>query len=266
VKVAPCLVLKPEPSRAAALAGLTTALNRDLPPAIRSVPASAPFRFEVHARYNPEQLTVLNIVPGLICVVLIFSTLFVMTLSITRETERGTMENLLAMPVRPIEVMLAKVIPYIVIGYVQVFLIIAMTVTVFGLPIRGSIPLLTLALGLLIASNLVLGVTLSTVARNQMQAVQMALFTLPSVFPSVRLHVPVQGHAGLGAMAWRGLSHHPCAADRARRSAKGQRPARDRSRVVANDCLHVGGRRDCDLVLSGNTRLTERTSKGHLQH
>ena len=86
----------------------------------RSQPASPPFQFVVHARYNPEQLTVLNIVPGLICIVLTISTLFVTTLSITRETERGTMENLLAMPVRPIEVMLAKVVPYIVIGYVQV--------------------------------------------------------------------------------------------------------------------------------------------------
>jgi ABC-2 type transport system permease protein len=178
---------------AAALAGLTTALNRDLPQDIRSMPASAPFQFEVHARYNPEQLTVLNIVPGLICVVLIFSTLFVMTLAITRETERGTMENLLVMPVRPIEVMLAKVIPYIVIGYVQVFLIMAMAVSVFGLPIRGSIPLLTLALGLFIASNLVLGVTISTVARNQMQAVQMAQFTLLPSFLLSGFMFPFKG-------------------------------------------------------------------------
>jgi len=99
-------------------------------------------------------------------------------LSITRETERGTMENLLAMPVRPIEVMLAKVVPYIVIGYVQVSLIVTIAALVFGLPIRGSILLLILALGLFIASNLVLGVTFSTIARNQMQAIQMAQFTL----------------------------------------------------------------------------------------
>src|SRR5271156_2151658 len=146
----------------AALAALTGALDRDLPPAVRAAPA--PFSFELHARYNPEQLTVLNIVPGLICIVLTISTLFVTTLSITRETERGTMENLLAMPVRPIEVMLAKVVPYIVIGYVQVTLIVAIAAVVFGLPIRGSIPLLTLALGLFIASNLVMGVTFSTIA------------------------------------------------------------------------------------------------------
>ena len=86
----------------------------------RLQPQTPPFQFVVHARYNPEQLTVLNIVPGLICIVLTFSTLFVTTLAITRERERGTMENLLAMPVRPIEVMIAKIVPYVVIGYVQV--------------------------------------------------------------------------------------------------------------------------------------------------
>ena len=178
---------------AAALASLTTALDRDLPPAMRSQAANFPFQFQLHARYNPEQLTVLNIVPGLICIVLTISTLFVTTLSITRETERGTMENLLAMPVRPIEVMLAKVVPYIVIGYVQVTLIVAIAAVVFGLPIRGSIPLLTLALGLFIASNLVLGVTFSTIARNQMQAIQMAQFTLLPSFLLSGFMFPFKG-------------------------------------------------------------------------
>jgi ABC-type multidrug transport system permease subunit len=178
---------------AAALASLTTALNRDLPLEIQFQPAKSPFQFELHARYNPEQLTVLNIVPGLICMVLTISTLFVTTLSITRETERGTMENLLAMPIRPIEVILAKVIPYIVIGYVQVILIMAIAATVFGLPIRGSIPLLTLALGLFIASNLALGVTFSTIARNQMQAIQMAQFTLLPSFLLSGFMFPFKG-------------------------------------------------------------------------
>ena len=178
---------------AAALAGLTGALDRDLPQDMRSTSTGPPFEFELHARYNPEQLTVLNIVPGLICIVLMFSTLFVTTLSITRETERGTMENLLAMPVRPIEVMLAKVVPYIVIGYVQVFLIMAIAVAVFGLPIRGSISLLVVALGLFIASNLALGVTFSTIARNQMQAVQMAQFTLLPSFLLSGFMFPFKG-------------------------------------------------------------------------
>jgi len=178
---------------AAALGALTSALDRDLPQAVRSTAAKAPFQFEVHARYNPERLTVLNIVPGLICIVVTISTLFVTTLSITRETERGTMENLLAMPVRPIEVMLAKVVPYIVIGYVQVILIVTIAVVVFGLPVRGSIPLLSLALGLFIASNLALGITFSTIARNQMQAIQMAQFTLLPSFLLSGFMFPFKG-------------------------------------------------------------------------
>ena len=178
---------------AAALASLTGTLDRNLPQAVQSRPANLPFLFELHARYNPEQLTVLNIVPGLICIVLTISTLFVTTLSITRETERGTMENLLAMPVRPIEVMLAKVVPYIAIGYAQVILIIAIAAAVFGLPVRGSIPLLTLALGLFIASNLALGLTFSTIARNQMQAIQMAQFTLLPSFLLSGFMFPFKG-------------------------------------------------------------------------
>jgi len=162
----------------AALAGLGAVLDRDLPPALQSRPAETPFQFVVHARYNPEQLTVLNIVPGLIGIVLTISTLFITTLSITRERERGTMENLLAMPVRPIEVMLAKIVPYIVIGYAQVALILGVAAAILGLPMRGSLLLLVLALGLFIASNLALGLTFSTLATNQMQAIQMAQFTL----------------------------------------------------------------------------------------
>nr|WP_294529859.1 ABC transporter permease [uncultured Rhodopila sp.] len=177
----------------AALAGLVSALDRDVPQAILSSPARPPFQFQVHARYNPEQLTVLNIVPGLICIVLTMSTLFVTTLAITRETERGTMENLLAMPVRPIEVMLAKVVPYIAIGYAQVVLIIAIAVAVFGLPVRGSVPLLTLVLGIFIASNLALGITFSTIARNQMQAIQMAQFTLLPSFLLSGFMFPFKG-------------------------------------------------------------------------
>ena len=166
----------------AALGQVVSDLNRDLPPIRRLQPQTPPFQFVVHARYNPEQLTVLNVVPGLICIVLMFSTLFVTTLAITRERERGTMENLLAMPVRPIEVMIAKIAPYVVIGYIQVLLILAAASLFFALPIRGSVPLLLGALGLFIASNLALGVTFSTISVNQMQAVQLAQFTLMPSF------------------------------------------------------------------------------------
>lgn len=177
----------------AALAGLATALDRDLPPIRRSQPAAPPFKFEVHARYNPEQLTVLNIVPGLICIVLTMSTLLITTLSITRERERGTMENLMAMPVRPIEIMLAKIVPYILIGYLQVLLILAVSALVFQLPVRGSIPLLLVALGLFIASNLALGLTFSTVASNQMQAQQLAQFALLPSFMLSGFFFPFKG-------------------------------------------------------------------------
>jgi ABC-2 type transport system permease protein len=177
----------------AALASLNGALQRDLPPIRRTTPETPAFQFVIHARYNPEQLTVLNIVPGLICIVLTFSTLFVTTLSITRERERGTMENLLAMPVRPLEVMLAKITPYLVIGYVQVALILLASTIFFQLPIRGSIPLLLGALGLFIGGNLALGVLFSTISANQMQATQFAQFTLMPSFLLSGFMFPFRG-------------------------------------------------------------------------
>jgi ABC-type multidrug transport system permease subunit len=169
----------------AALGGIASALDRDLPPIRRMQPSTPAFQFTVHSRYNPEQLSVLNIVPGLVCVVLTMSTLFLTTLSITRERERGTMENLMAMPVRPIEIMLAKIAPYILIGYIQVVVILVVSAAVFQLPVHGSMIVLLLALGLFIASNLALGLTFSTIASNQMQATQMAQFALmPSILLS----------------------------------------------------------------------------------
>ena len=177
----------------AALASIGADLQRDLPPIRQSQPQTPAFQFVVHARYNPEQLTVLNIVPGLICIVLTFSTLFVTTLSITRERERGTMENLLAMPVRPLEVMVAKITPYLIIGYVQVALILIASALFFQLPIRGSIPLLLFALGLFIGGNLALGVFFSTISANQMQATQLAQFTLMPSFLLSGFMFPFRG-------------------------------------------------------------------------
>ena len=177
----------------AALSALTTALNRDLPPILQAQPANPAFQFVVHARYNPEQLTVLNVVPGLMCVVLMMSTLFMTTLSITKERERGTMENLLAMPVRPFEVMVAKIAPYVVIGYIQVLLILVASALFFQLPLRGSIPTLLAALGLFIGGNLALGITFSTVSANQMQAMQFAQFTLMPSFMLSGFMFPFRG-------------------------------------------------------------------------
>jgi ABC-2 type transport system permease protein len=180
-------------SATAALSAVVSGLNRDLPPIRQAQPLTPSFQFVVHARYNPEQLTVLNVVPGLICIVLTMSTLVITALSITRERERGTMENLIAMPVRPIEIMLAKIVPYIFIGYVQVVLILVISAVVFGLPIRGSLTLLMLTLGLFIASNLALGLTFSVVSTNQMQAQQLAQFTLLPSFLLSGFTFPFQG-------------------------------------------------------------------------
>ncbi len=177
----------------AALGTLTAALNRDLPPVMQTQPATPPFQFVVHARYNPEQLTVLNIVPGLICIVLMMSTLFMTTLSITKERERGTMENLLAMPVRPVEVMIAKIVPYVFIGYIQVVLILAASALFFQLPLRGPMVPLLVALGVFIAGNLALGITFSTVSANQMQAMQFAQFTLMPSFLLSGFMFPFRG-------------------------------------------------------------------------
>jgi ABC-2 type transport system permease protein len=186
----------------AALASLTATLNRDLPPKLQAEPAKPPFQFVVHARYNPEQLTVLNIVPGLVCIVLTFSTLIITTLSITRERERGTMENLLAMPVRPIEVMVAKIVPYIAIGYVQVVLIMAISSAVFDLPVRGSLFLLLLALGLFIASNLA-GLYLFDDCNEPDAGYADGAIHLAAVDLAVRFHVSVLRHAELGAVGGR---------------------------------------------------------------
>ena len=181
----------------AALVALNaTVLNRDLPVGMQVQPAQPPFQVVLHARYNPEQITALNIVPGLLGLILIISTLVMTSLAITRERETGTMENLLAMPVRPVEVMLGKIIPYVGLAYVQTALILTVAITVFQVPMRGSIPLLLLALGVFIACNLAMGFAFSTMATTQMQAQQLSQFgLLPSIMLSGFMF-PFQGMPG----------------------------------------------------------------------
>ena len=144
-----------------------------------------PVEFRLHRLYNPEIITQYNIVPGLMGVVLTMTMVIITALAITRERERGTMENLLATPARPLEVMTGKITPYIIVGYVQVTLILVAAKFLFGVPIEGSLWLLYLVALLFIAANLAMGIMLSTVARNQLQAVQMAFFFfLPSILLS----------------------------------------------------------------------------------
>jgi ABC-2 type transport system permease protein len=161
-------------------------VDRDLGGALGGLRAVAPaFEMRVHRRYNPEGITAYNIVPGLMGVVLTMTMVMMTALAMTRERERGTMENLLATPVRPFEVMAGKILPYILIGYVQVVVILVTARLLFQVPMVGSLALLSAILVLFIAANLAVGFTFSTLARNQMQAMQMTFFFfLPSMLLS----------------------------------------------------------------------------------
>lgn len=161
---------------------VSTALAHD-----RSVPESAqpPFEVRSHARYNPAGVSSLNIVPGLVGTILTMTMLIFTALSVTREIERGTMESLLSMPITPVEVMLGKIIPYVLVGFIQASLIIGLGVALFGVPLIGSLGLLAALSTLFITANLSIGYTFSTIAQNQLQAMQMSMmFFLPNILLS----------------------------------------------------------------------------------
>jgi len=170
----------------AALAALPTqALMHDLKGALQprgqGVP---PFEVVVHARYNPEAITAYNIVPGLLGVILSMTLVMMTALSVTRETERGTMESLLATPVEPLEVMAGKLAPYVVIGLVQTAIILLLARFLFGVPMQGGWVGLSAGVSLFIVGSLALGFLISTAARSQLQAMQMSVFY---IFPSILL-------------------------------------------------------------------------------
>ena len=171
----------------AALQGLVnTALAHDLKgPLAQRQPDDPPFELVIQRRYNPEGITQYNIVPGLMGVILTMTMIMMTALGITREIERGTMENLLATPVRPLEVMIGKITPYIVIGYVQVIVILLTARWMFAVPFVGDLVVLLLGIFVFIAANLMMGITISSLARNQMQAMQLTFFFfLPSMLLS----------------------------------------------------------------------------------
>ena len=163
-----------------------TALNRDLNGTLDALKYQPPaFELRVQRRYNPEGITQYNIVPGLIGVVLTMTMVMMTSLAVTRENERGTMENLLATPVRPMEVMVGKIVPYIIVGYIQVTVILVAARVLFSVPMLGNLALLSVVLVLFIAANLSIGYTFSTLAKSQMQAMQMTFFFfLPSMLLS----------------------------------------------------------------------------------
>ncbi len=139
----------------------------------------------VHRRYNPEGITQYNIVPGLLGVILQMTMVMMTSMAITREAERGTMENLLAMPATPFEIMLGKVLPYLIVGAVQVAVILAATKVLFNVPFVGSLTLLLGGVFIFVMALVLLGYTISTMARTQMQAMQLTFFFfLPSLLLS----------------------------------------------------------------------------------
>ncbi|HVO90294.1 MAG TPA: ABC transporter permease [Casimicrobiaceae bacterium] len=173
-----------------ALAALTQlgsrALAHDLTGSLAKLAQQpAPFGVNVQRRYNAEGITQYNIVPGLLGVILQMTMVMMTAFAVTRERERGTFENLLATPATPLEVMTGKIVPYIVVGFLQSFIIIAAARALFDVPMLGNLLLLVAAMTLYIASLLALGFTISTLARNQLQAMQMTFFFfLPSLLLS----------------------------------------------------------------------------------
>jgi len=163
-----------------------TALRHDLTgPLVRLASGPPPFRIVTHRAYNPEGITQYNIVPALIGVILTMTMIIMTALAVTREIERGTMENLLSMPIRPSEVLLGKILPYTAVGAVQVVIVLGAARVIFAVPFVGSLGLFGAIVTLFVVTNLAMGVMFSTIARNQLQAMQMAIFFfLPSIMLS----------------------------------------------------------------------------------
>jgi ABC-2 type transport system permease protein len=186
----PALLVAADATDPVATTGATGALSALAQTALRNdraIPDNGPPPFEIrtHARYNPAGSSQLNIVPGLMGTILTLTMLIFTALSVTREIERGTMESLLSMPITPLEIMLGKILPYVLIGFFQAALIVGAGVVLFDVPVFGDLTLLALLSTLFIAANLAIGYTFSTLAQNQLQAVQMAMmFFLPNMLLS----------------------------------------------------------------------------------
>src|SRR5258707_10462800 len=169
-----------------ALSALSVVVQTALAPDLfAGDPPSMPFEIRAHARYNPAGSSRLNIVPGLVGTILTMTMLIFTALSVTREIERGTMESLLSMPIKPVEIMLGKILPYVLVGFIQATLIIGIGVLLFGVPVQGSLIMLALLSTLFITTNLSIGYTFSTIVQNQLQAMQLSMmFFLPSILLS----------------------------------------------------------------------------------
>ena len=208
---------------------IDSALDHDLKGPLEPLRGQpGPVELIIHRRYNPEIITQYNIVPGLMGVVLTMTMVIITALAITRERERGTMENLLSTPARPGEVMIGKIVPYIMVGYVQASLMLVAARFLFRVPVHGSVTLLMAVMLLFIAANLAVGITFSTLARNQLQAMQMSFFFfLPSILLSGFMF-PFRGMPDLGAIPRRNPAADPFPAHRSRHPAQGKWTAGNR--------------------------------------
>jgi len=161
-------------------------LARDLRGTLARLNAQpAAFEWRIQRRYNPEGLSRYNIVPGLVGTILTMTMVMLTSLAMTRERERGTMENLLATPVLPAEVMVGKILPYVVLGYIQLGVVLGAAFVLFEVPMVGSPALLLAMIGVFMVANLGVGFTFSTLAKNQLQALQLTFFFfLPSMLLS----------------------------------------------------------------------------------
>lgn len=190
----PSLLVSADASDPTAMAGAVSALGGIVDATLREYrrgamhfQASDPpaFSIIVHRQYNPEGTTSTNIVPGLLGIILSMTMVMITAVAIVKETERGTMEMLIATPVRPLEVMFGKILPYVLVGYVQTFVFILAATALFDVPFEGSRPAFLIGVNLFIIVNLALGFLISTAAKNQMQAMQLSFFTiLPSILLS----------------------------------------------------------------------------------
>lgn len=165
-----------------ALRALAADFDR-LPARLR--PQPSPVNVIVHRQYNPAGITAYNIVPGLLGVILTMTLIMVTSIALTREVERGTIEALLSTPVRPLEVMIGKTTPYVIVGVIQTLVVVVASVLIFRIPFAGDLLIFVLAVIVFIMTNLILGYLISTAARTQMQAMQMTFFVfLPSILLS----------------------------------------------------------------------------------
>jgi ABC-2 type transport system permease protein len=192
---------------AAALGGIINgAVNQTLTGPLASVAGSpAPFGVMLHRQYNPEGKTSTNIVPGLLAIILSMTMVMITAVAIVKEYERGTMEMLISTPVKPFEVMLGKILPYVLVGYVQTVVFLVAAFVVFSVPFEGSFLAFFIGFNLFILGNLALGFLISTVARSQMQAMQLSFFTiLPSILLSGFMF-PFAGMPGWAQMLGTGV-------------------------------------------------------------